>query len=189
MAESQSHVIQFTIDILGYTSQQTSDMLVGSYPLFSAMLAEEMPEVDGLVPGSVAQCNIDDPSVLCREIRYELNAVVWEPLRAMLQVAAPGLIRYNDIVHFSTKYPGFRCRTDWPGVPGIDAKSIQVVSSMTGVDDFIGCQLTYIMSVKCTIPIIGTLIEKIIADAYRRTVERVPRVVQKYYSVFGENLK
>lgn len=185
---SKPHVVRFSIDVLGFTAQQTSDMLVGSYPLFTAMMADELPEVDQLTPGMAARCDRDDPTVLCRELKYELNAVVWEPLQAILQVAAPGLISYNDVVRFSTVRPGFVVRTEWAGAPGIPGRSLQVVSSMTAVDDALGCRLSYEMAVRCTLPLVGGLIQRTIGDSYQKTIERVPRVIQRYYAAFSGDL-
>lgn len=173
------HVTRFTIDVLGFDAQQTSDMLAGDDPRFSALLAVELAEVRSLTLGAVAELG---DGVLVRRLQYELDPMVWRAIQDVLQVACPGLVRYTDTVYYSKATPGWRFTSEWAGVPGIPPSVVSIQGSGECEDDGpMGCRVTYEARVRCTIPIVGRMVERLIGEAFERTCRQVPGVMQKYF--------
>jgi len=185
---AEAHSARFSIDVMGFGAQQASDMLAGSHPLFSELLVAEMPEIAALNVGAATRCSATDATAMMRGLAYTLDPMVWEPIRAVLQVAAPGLISYTDYIQFHTDRPGWVCRTEWSGVPGIPPDAVQIAVRMRATDDAVGCRLDYELAVRCTLPLVGGLVERSIAATFQRTCQRLPRVMQAYFSAFDKPL-
>lgn len=158
-------------------------MIAGQSPMFSAMLADHVAEIQTLTAGPDV---VSSDGVRTRVMHYELNPMVWKPIEDLLQIACPGLIRYTDTVYFSTELPGWQFTTEWAGVPGISHNAIQIEGHGRCEDDGpMGCRVLYEMRVRCTLPLVGGMIERTITDGFERTCRQVPGVMQTYFSSWG----
>jgi hypothetical protein len=175
---------RFSIDVIGFDAKQTSDLLVGSSKMFSNLMQEMLPEIESVESNTAS---VKQPGVLTRNVDYELNPMVWEPLHKVLQVAAPGLIHYTDTLTYLADRPGWDFVTEWAGVPGISPSCVKVSGGARIADDGpFGAVITYEMHIKCTLPLVGGLVERTVAQGFQKTCEQIPKVIQKYYVMWND---
>jgi hypothetical protein len=169
---------RFTIDVVGFDAQTTSDLMVGQFPRFTALMARETPEIASVAAGPTWELG----EQLCRTVAYELDPMVWAPIQRILEVGAPGLIRYTDLVTFRRDAPGWQFVSEWAGVPGISPSSVAIHGAAIVEDDGpFGCRVHYEAHVECTIPIVHRLVAEAVLDGFRRTCQRMPAVLQAYF--------
>ncbi len=175
----------FTIDVVGWTAQQASDLLVGNEPLFTMMMADQTPQIAKVKADESTRCSATRPTMRSRLVNYELDPMVWAPLQTALQVAVPGLIRYTDTVLYRTDMPGWSFESAWEGVPGIDPRTIQIKGGARVTEDGpMGCRVHYTVTVKCTLPLVGGVVERAVVDGFHDTCRGMSRLLQDYAVVW-----
>lgn len=178
---------QFSIDVLGFTAQQASDLLVGNEALFTRLMADRVPQIASVRASQATQCSRSKPTLRSRLVHYELDPMVWEPLRLVLQTAVPGLITYTDTVTYRTDMPGWAFVSEWGGVPGIDASNIQIHGGARVTEDGpMGCRVHYDVNVECRLPLVANLVEQAIVKGFRETCMAMPRLFQHHAVMWAE---
>lgn len=178
--------IKFTVNIIGFNAREATALLVGSQPLYSKVMQDMVPELATVEPQPAARVSKQSPHVYTRIVRYELDPMVWEPLRIALQTAAPGAIRYTDTLVFAASQ--WRFVAEWDGVPGIRSSCIKVSGQANAVDDGpFGCVVHYECNVECTLPLVSKLVEQTICQGFKRTCDQIPQVMQKYYVMWNSS--
>jgi hypothetical protein len=177
----------FRVHLLGFDAKQTSNLMVGGEPMFSRLMQDMVPEIASIEAGVESRISAGHSNLRTRVIHYQLDPMVWEPLRLLLQSAMPGAIKYSDTVIYRTDLPGWDFRTEWEGVPGINPSCVQVLGGARVFDDGpLGCFINYEVVIKCTLPLVGKMVERAVCDGFRKTCQQMPQVVQKYFVMWDQ---
>jgi hypothetical protein len=170
----------FSIHIVGFSAQEVSDLIVGGDPRFSRVMVDEVPEIVSLVAGPPTLVP-GHPTLWTRAMHYELDPMVWEPLKALLKVAAPGMVRYTDTVVYRSDLPGWDFATECAATQGMLATTEVRGGGRVYDDGPLGARIEYDVLVVCQLPLVGRLVERVVADTFERTCQRLPQVMQRYF--------